>query len=139
MPPLFPGFDAFAADVPPAQWLGLRLRDEGETTVSVEMTPRAEHLQVAERVHGGVLATLADTAAAWVVVRGLEDGTTTTSTEFGLHFLRPALGTGEPLVARATLVKRGRRVAVVDVEVAQGGALVAKGLFSYLIFAGSSD
>jgi len=35
-------------------------------------------------------------------------------------------------VARARLIQGGRSVSVCDVEVSQGEALVAKGLFTYL-------
>ena len=55
------------------------------------------------------------------------------SIEFKLSFLRPAHIGDQPLVARASLVKEGRRVAFVETEVTQGERLVARGSFSYLV------
>ncbi|MCC6408759.1 MAG: PaaI family thioesterase [Planctomycetes bacterium] len=106
-------------------------RDARHARVSLE--PRREFLQGQERVHGGILASLADTTAVWLVYPELDRGRTLTSIEFKLNFLRPATLTGGELVADATLVKLGRTIALVDVEVAQGGGLVAKGLFTYLV------
>ncbi len=64
----------------------------------------------------------------------LPDGLTMTSIEFKLNFLRPATVGGGPLVATARVVRRGRRVAVCDVDVWQDGEAVATGLFTYLLF-----
>jgi acyl-coenzyme A thioesterase PaaI-like protein len=55
-----------------------------------------------------------------------------TSIDFTLNFLRPALLERGELLARAVLVKRGRTIALADVDVEQAGQLVAKGLFTYL-------
>jgi acyl-coenzyme A thioesterase PaaI-like protein len=41
---------------------------------------------------------------------------------------------GGPLAARATVVKRGQTIGLCDVDVSQGGELVAKGLFTYILF-----
>jgi uncharacterized protein (TIGR00369 family) len=56
-----------------------------------------------------------------------------TSIEFKLNFLRPAVAGAGDLHARARIVKQGRQVILCDIEVAQGGELVAKGLFTYLL------
>jgi uncharacterized protein (TIGR00369 family) len=100
----------------------------------VALTPLPEHLQVEGVVHGGILATLADTAAVYLLMPGVASDSAMTSIEFKLNFLAPAR-LGAEVVAVAVLVKRGRRVALADVELSQGGALVAKGLFTYIFVA----
>jgi acyl-CoA thioesterase len=100
----------------------------------VTLAPRPELLQGHEHVHGGVLAALADTAAAWLVYPALEHGRDTTTIELKLNFLEPATLAGGELVAIARLVRRGRTIAVVDVEIEQGATKIAKGLFTYLVF-----
>jgi uncharacterized protein (TIGR00369 family) len=102
-------------------------------TARIELAPQPRFLQQEGRVQGGVLAALADTAAVWLLYPDLDDAQSMTSVEFKLNFLRPAV-LGENLIADAKLVKRGRTIALVDVDVSQGGELVAKGLFTYLVF-----
>lgn len=106
-------------------------RDEHQATVELPLRP--EFLQGEARVHGGILATLADTSAVYLLISGLPLGRTLTSIEFKLNFVRPALLERGAVAARARLVKRGRQVALVDVELEQQGELVAKGLFTYLL------
>lgn len=84
-------------------------------------------------VHGGVLTTLADTAAVYTVYPFLEDGQTMSSIEFKLNFLRPVFIDDGSVTARAKLVRQGKRVALVQVDVQQARRLVAKGLFTYLM------
>ncbi len=93
----------------------------------------ASSLQVDGWVHGGLLATLADTAGAYLLYRSLPPDRRMTSIEFKLNFLRPAVAEAGDLNARARIVKQGRQVILCDIEVAQGGELVAKGLFTYLL------
>jgi len=76
-----------------------------------------------------MLATLADTAGAYLLYRSLPPDRRMTSIEFKLNFLRPAVADAGELHARARIVKQGRQVTLCDIEVAQGGELVAKGLF----------
>jgi uncharacterized protein (TIGR00369 family) len=85
-------------------------------------------------VHGGMIASLADTAAVYALVETLKDSEQMTSIEFKINFLRPARMDGGPLAARATVVKRGQTIALCDVDVRQSGELVAKGLFTYILF-----
>ena len=85
-------------------------------------------------VHGGIISTLADTAAVYTLHPYLTENQSMTSIEFKMNFLSPVLIENGDLLARARLVKRGRKVALCDVEVLQKEKLVAKGLFSYLLF-----
>jgi uncharacterized protein (TIGR00369 family) len=89
---------------------------------------------VADLVHGGAISTLVDvaaTAAAWSTPDGSVPiaGTTVGMT---VDFLRAARGVD--LRAEARVVKRGRSLCFVDVEVADaGGELVAKALVTYKV------
>ena len=97
--------------------------------------PLAEtYLQEGGVVHGGVISSLADTAAVYTLYPYLTENQSMTSIEFKMNFLSPALFENGDLLAQANLVKRGRKVALCDVEVYQKEKLVAKGLFSYLLF-----
>lgn len=121
------------ARMPASSVFGFRFLEREPARARVALPLRPEFLQGEKRVHGGIVATLADTAAVYLLIQGLPAERTLTSIEFKLNFTRPAkLERGE-LVATAEVVKLGRTIALADVEVAQDGALVAKGLFTYLL------
>ena len=85
-------------------------------------------------VHGGVISTLIDTAAAAAAWSTPDGSVPSAGITVGLsvEFLRAARGTGLRAVAR--VVKRGRSLCFVDAEVTDpGGDLVAKGLVTYKV------
>jgi uncharacterized protein (TIGR00369 family) len=105
-------------------------RDDARAVVSMDPTPAM--LQVEHVVHGGAVGALADTAAVYLLLPALDPGRAMTSIEFKLNFLRPVLDTQGTVFAEASIVKRGRTVAVARVDVRQAEALCATGLFTYL-------
>ena len=121
------------ADMPVSVWFGLRYGacDDGQRA-RVTLPMRPELLQVDGVVHGGVLATLADTAAVHLLRPSLDAGERMTSIEFKLNFVRPALESRGDLVATAQLVRRGRTILLAEVDVEQAGQRVARGTFTYL-------
>jgi uncharacterized protein (TIGR00369 family) len=119
--------------VPVNRLLGLELRSQAGASVSVAFRPAATHAQEYGVVHGGIISTLADTAAVYTIRPGLAAGERMTSIEFKVNFLAGALVERGELVARARLVRKGRTVAVVQVDVHQAEVQVATGLFTYII------
>jgi uncharacterized protein (TIGR00369 family) len=87
-------------------------------------------------VHGGMLCTLADSAAGCAVHTTLDAGVAYGSIGITVNFLRPVtLGSGT-LVATGRVVKPGRRVATATAEIVDGaGRLVATASSSCLITA----
>jgi acyl-coenzyme A thioesterase PaaI-like protein len=49
-----------------------------------------------------------------------------------MNFLRPVLAERGTLVARASVLRKGRKVAVAEVDVTQAEKMVAKGVFTFL-------
>ncbi len=84
-------------------------------------------------VQGGIVSAIADTAAVYLLIPEAMDRGRVAGVEFKMNFLRPAHAAGGDLVAIATPVKIGRRLAVCSVEVWQGERHVAAGLFTYLV------
>lgn len=116
--------------------LGFQFRSRANGTAEVALPPRSEHLQLDGVVHGGVLATLMDTAAVYSIYPDLAGVATLTSIEFKINFLRPArLERGE-LSACAKALKVGRSIATSEVELVQAGELMAKGIFTYFVLEG---
>src|SRR5687768_5739038 len=96
------GFD----DVPHNRWLSLRLMRCSGTGAEVALSARPDFIQEEGVVHGGILASLADTAAVYAFWPFLADGTRMTSIEFKVNFLRPALGDRGDITATSRVVQR---------------------------------
>ena len=65
-------------------------------------------------VHGGVLATLADTAVAFALATNFDGKMGFATADLTIHFLRRARG---DVRARARILKKGQRVNVGEVEI----------------------
>jgi len=92
---------------------------------------RAEVANGAGAVHGGAIASLCDTAfyVAHATVFGWEQ--TTVTTTLTCNFLAPARA-GADLLARATVIKPGKRIVFGEVSVHADDTLVAHATLSYL-------
>ena len=73
----------------------------------------ARHLNLNGVVHGGVYATILDTAMGGAVVSVLGRGETTATTSLYVEFLRAARE-GETLTARGEVLRRGRHLAFAE-------------------------
>ena len=119
--------------VPANRHFGFSLLSLSRGKAEVAMPLKRFFLQEEGIVHGGVLTTLADTAAVYTILPFLDDSETMTSVEFKMNFLRPVSIDDSSVTAKAKLVRRGRRVALAEVDVFQARRLVAKGMFTYLV------
>lgn len=83
-------------------------------------------------VHGGCLATLADTVAGSAVYHAIGKGCVTVN--YGMNFLRPAKGSNQKIYCRALPEKMGRTLCVYRVSLTDdAGAEVAVGNFTFCI------
>jgi uncharacterized protein (TIGR00369 family) len=85
----------------------------GRCTVTGRVERR--HLNINGVVHGGVYATILDTAMGASVVSVLHPGETTATTSLYVEFLRAARE-GATLTARGQIARRGRHIAFVEGE-----------------------
>jgi uncharacterized protein (TIGR00369 family) len=121
--------EAFAA-VPYAKFLGLELCKIKSGEVSVCLDVRDELKQNQGVVHGGAVASLIDTASAFAILTKLGADEKVTTTDLTIHYLRPI--TEGRLVAHAKIVRGGKRMFVVSVDVDNNGRLAATAVTSYL-------
>ncbi|MCI4368490.1 MAG: PaaI family thioesterase [Thermoplasmata archaeon] len=84
----------------------------GEGVGTVRGVVEKKHLNINGVVHGGVYATILDTAMGAAVVSLLAKGEVTATTSLYVEFLRPARE-GHELVARGEVQRRGRHLAFV--------------------------
>jgi uncharacterized protein (TIGR00369 family) len=109
--------------------LGMRLRfEDGRAVVELPHAPHLDH--ALGGIHGGVFATLIDTAAWFAVAVHYE--TWIATIEFHTRLLEAVRGEG--LVATGTLVRAGRRLATATAEVrTASGTTAAFGSASFTV------
>ena len=117
-------------ELPLAKLLGMRLTDLklDEAAITIEM--RDDLQQPSGVLHGGVTATLIDTAMAFAVRTRLPVNEATATIDLTIHYLRPHV---EGLVTcTAKVVRAGKRIFTVSAEVHNAeGKLIATGLSTY--------
>ena len=103
--------------------------------VVVEMPAETFHYNPLGGVHGGVISTLLDTAAACSVHSTLAVGEMYTSLDLTVKFLRPVTAGSGLLTCVGTVLQRGRRTALAQAELTDGrGKVVAHAISSCMIF-----
>jgi uncharacterized protein (TIGR00369 family) len=116
-----------------SRFFGMRLERvvEGEVDVALEVRP--EHRNLLGTVHGGVIATLADTATGLAYRTVLAEGTQHVTSQLSVTFLAPAReGT---IVARGAVVKRGKRSGYGEADVVDDeGTLLARASALFAVF-----
>jgi uncharacterized protein (TIGR00369 family) len=121
---------------PPAmQMLGMNGMEADEGRVTVYMTPREFHYNPLGSVHGGVLATLLDTAAACAVHSTLPAGVGFTSADLNVKFIRPVTVDSGLLRCEGVVLSRGRRTALAEARLTDAtGRLAAHATSTCLLF-----
>lgn len=82
-----------------------------ELTLNINRT----HFQAFGLVHGGVLATLIDTATYWAVFGNLPEDAGLVNVELKLNYLKPV--TQGPLIARGECIRPGRTLSYAQARV----------------------
>lgn len=116
--------------LPFAKLIGMKLvgLKPDEAVISIEM--RDDLRQPSGVLHGGVTATLIDTAMAFAVRTRLEMTEATATIDLTVHYLRPHI-TGV-FTCTAKIVRAGKRIFTVSADVVGAeGKLVATGLSTY--------
>lgn len=109
-------------DGPPtgyAERLGARTEATGDGAARVRFDVGEQHLNAAGTLHGGVLATLVDTAMGAAVRSTTGDDDVPATSQLTVTYLRPG-GPG-PLEVTARVRTRGEHLTVCDAEVEQEG------------------
>jgi uncharacterized protein (TIGR00369 family) len=103
--------------------------------VVVEMPAAEFHYNPLGGVHGGVISTLLDTAAACAVHSTLAPGELYTSLDLTVKFLRPVTVDSGVLTCEGTVIQRGRRTALAQAQLTdERGKLVAHATSTCMVF-----
>lgn len=113
-------------------FLGARLGRVSRGEVDVELEVGPQHLNLFGTMHGGLIATLADTATGLAMLTALEPGTAHLTTSLGVTFLAP--GRAGVVTARGRVLKPGRRFGYAEADVVnEGGDLLARATATFTI------
>ena len=114
-----------------AKLLGIELDEATRGAVTMHMDAREDLRQVSDVLHGGSIASLVDTAAAFAVITMLEPNQSATTSDLTIHYLRPV--SSGSVAAEARVLRSGRRLLVVTVNVFDNTqALVATAVTTYI-------
>lgn len=107
--------------------LGMRSETIEPGHVRVYYMVGPDHLRSRGIAHGGIIATLMDTAVGLAASTKAPEGLDVVTAQINVNFIRPAWS-GERLIARAEVRHSGRKTAVATGEIhTEGGTLVATG------------
>jgi acyl-CoA thioesterase len=114
---------------------GIKIEEVKDGFARLSMKTETMHTQLYGTVHGGVLATLADSAAAWAIFGKENIEGKPVTVEMKINYLKPVCS--GKIVAEARNVHEGNKIFVSDVEVKNEGSLVAKSLVTYYLVKGN--
>jgi uncharacterized protein (TIGR00369 family) len=125
------------ASSPALQWLQPTLEELGLDHCVLGLKYRPELTNGSPTIHGGVLATLADTAVAFALSTNFDGKMGFATTDLTIHFLRRAK---TDVKARARILKKGKRVNVGEVDIVDtDGTTVARALTTFLLTTSTFD
>ena len=117
--------------VPFAKLLGIKLDSVEPCDASLSLQIRDDFRQNAGVVHGGVIASLIDSATAFAILPLLNPNERSTTVDLTISYLRPL--TVGSMVAHAKVIRAGQRLIVVFAELHDdAGNLAATALSTYM-------
>jgi uncharacterized protein (TIGR00369 family) len=118
-----------------AQTLGYDVSEAESGRVVVTLVPNDSHLNPSGTVHGGLAATLLDSAMGLAIWSTLEKGYGQTTLEFKISLIRPITPGMGVIRAEGAVLNRGRRVGTAEGRITdERGRLLAHGTTTCLIF-----
>jgi|SRR5215472_13204174 len=119
------------ASAPALAWLHPVLEELSLDAVVIRLPYREEITNGSGTVHGGVLATLADTAVAFALSTNFDGKMGFATADLTIHFLRRAKS---DVLARARILKKGKRVNIGEVSMTDSsGREVARAVTTFLL------
>jgi len=122
----------FKERAPIARLFGMQLSydEEGGAVVDLPYNPNLDH--ALGGIHGGVYATMLDTAGWFTVAASTDASCWVATSEFSVHLLQPVRRSSLRSVGR--LVKVGKRQAVAEMRLEDGeGRLVGHGVGTFIV------
>jgi uncharacterized protein (TIGR00369 family) len=101
--------------------IGAEITTVGPGSIEIDLAVRPSLCQQHGFVHAGVISAIADSAVGYAALSLLPEGADVLTAEFKINLLAPAKG--ERLIARARILRSGKRLSVArsDVFARAGG------------------
>ena len=113
-----------------AQLIGMKLIDLKPQQATIEIEMRDDLRQPHGILHGGVTATLIDTAMAYAVITCLAPDEKASTVDLSVHYLRPHVEGAFSCTAK--IVRAGKRILTVSADVfSANGKQIATALSTY--------
>lgn len=95
--------------------------------------PQTQYQGWVDTMHGGILATIIDETAGWVVFRKLQTSGMTTKLE--LKYRKPVMTTEPQITVRGHIVEQRRNLVTIDVRIENSkGEICVEGRATYFAF-----
>ena len=121
---------ARAANIPIASKLKMQFLAWDEGCCTVRVPYQSDYDGVFESFHGGILMTIADSAACFAILTQTGPDQVLTTTDMNIRFLAPCLS---DVTAKARVIKLGRTMCPVSVDLFDaGGKHVAWAQVNYM-------
>jgi uncharacterized protein (TIGR00369 family) len=118
-----------------ARTLGYDIVEAESGRVVITAVPNESHLNPAGGVHGGLSATLLDSAMGLAIHSTLDKGIGQTTLEFKISLVRPITPETGLIRAEGMVLSRGRRVGTAEGRITDNeGRLLSHGTTTCLIF-----
>ena len=118
-----------------ARTMGYDIVEAGDGRVVITAVPNETHLNPSGGVHGGLSATLLDSAMGLAIRSTLDKDSEQTTLEFKISLVRPITPQTGPITAEGTVLSRGRRVGTAEGRITdKDGRLLSHGTTTCLIF-----
>jgi len=119
---------------PIAELVGMDLVDLGEGSATFALDPAERHYNPLGTVHGGIAATLLDSAMGCAVHTTLDEGERYTTLELKVNFVRAITEATGRVLASGSVIHRGGRIATAEARLTdEDGRLLAHGTSTCLI------
>ena len=120
---------------PVMEMTGIEAVDVGEGWITFALQPHEMHYNPLGTVHGGVIATLLDSATGCAVHSVLPAGKGYTSLDLTVKYLRPVTAETGRVTATGTVLSRGSRTALAEAKLTDGrGRLLGYATSTCMIF-----
>ncbi len=128
-------FDGRLPAPPIAQTLGYRGVEASYGRAVFEVEPAEYHYNPIGVVHGGLAATLLDSALGVAVHTTIKQGMAYTTVELHINYVRPLTRTTGTVRAEANIIHSGRQIATAEGKLVDAnGKLYAHGTTTCLVF-----
>ena len=113
------------------RWAGIDLVRAEPGKVEVALRAEDHHLNLLGTVHGGMLASVADTAMGLAMRTRAEPGSTYVTAQLDVHYLVP--GRAGRIVGIGRAVKSGRQTGYAEADVLEGDRLLARASATFIV------